>query len=93
MVMWLIVNVQVEGQSLAGYVVDGLEPIGWLLGLNGVILLAYVIAIPANEIVIPAILMLTITLGSVASGQPIVMQQLGNQQAGAVLVGLGAGRC
>ena len=34
--------------------------IAFLIGLNGVILLAYVIAIPANEIVIPTILMLTV---------------------------------
>ncbi|CEN41276.1 Ferrous iron transport protein B-like protein (fragment) [Capnocytophaga canimorsus] len=33
---------------------------GWFIGLNGVILLAYIIAIPANEIVIPTILMLTV---------------------------------
>ena len=37
-----------------------LDPFGLLLGLNGVILLAYVIAIPANEIVIPTVLMLTV---------------------------------
>ena len=37
-----------------------LGPFGLLVGLNGVILLAYVVAIPANEIVIPTILMLTV---------------------------------
>ena len=37
-----------------------LNDFGWLMGLNGVILLAYIIAIPANEIVLPTILMLTI---------------------------------
>ncbi|MCA9794513.1 MAG: ferrous iron transporter B, partial [Candidatus Eremiobacteraeota bacterium] len=40
--------------------VDWLQPLGLLLGLNGVILLAYIIAIPANEIVIPTVLMLTV---------------------------------
>lgn len=49
--------------SLAHWSVLGLDPIGTLLGLNGVILLAYVIAIPANEIVIPSVLMLTVLIG------------------------------
>ena len=37
-----------------------LDPVGILIGLNGVILLAYIVAIPANEIIIPTILMLTV---------------------------------
>jgi ferrous iron transport protein B len=36
-----------------------LEPVGLLIGLNGMNLLAYVVAVPANEIVIPTVLMLT----------------------------------
>ena len=48
----------------------GSNPFGVLLGLNGVILLAYIIAIPANEIVIPTILMLTVlTLGAPELGE------------------------
>ena len=39
-----------------------------LIGLNGVILLAYVVAIPANEIVIPTVLMLTVLHDSAVSG-------------------------
>ncbi len=47
--------------SLAEYAIDGLEPASaGCFGLNGVILLAYIVAIPANEIVIPTILMLTV---------------------------------
>lgn len=42
---------------------------GLLLGLNGVILVAYIVAIPANEIVVPTILMLTVlTAGVVGQG-------------------------
>jgi ferrous iron transport protein B len=41
------------------HLINWLTPVGLLMGLNGVILLAYVVAIPANEIVIPTILMLT----------------------------------
>ena len=59
-VIWLISNISVGGTSLAEHLVGVLDPMGLLIGLNGIILLAYVVAIPANEIVIPTILMLTV---------------------------------
>jgi ferrous iron transport protein B len=59
-VIWLSANVQFGGLSVAEQLVHWLNPVGVVLGLNGVILLAYVVAIPANEIVIPTILMLTV---------------------------------
>ena len=59
-VIWLIANVTVQGTTLAEYLIQFLDPFGLLLGLNGIIILAYIVAIPANEIVIPTILMLTV---------------------------------
>ena len=59
-VIWLIANVDLGGQSIAEHLVSGLDGFGWLLGLNGVILVAYIVAIPANEIIIPTVLMLTV---------------------------------
>ena len=59
-VIWLTSNIDVAGKSLAAHLIDFLNPMGLLIGLNGVILLAYIVAIPANEIVIPTILMLTV---------------------------------
>ncbi len=61
-VIWLTGNVRWGDATLAEHVVGFLDPLGFWLGLNGVILLAYLIAIPANEIVIPTILMLTVTV-------------------------------
>ncbi|GJQ21275.1 MAG: iron transporter FeoB [Bacteroidia bacterium] len=58
-VIWLVSNIHVGNASIAEHAIASLDPIGLLVGLNGVILLAYIIAIPANEIVIPTILMLT----------------------------------
>lgn len=58
--IWVVANVTIDGISLARYFVDWSNPFGLILGLNGVILLAYIIAIPANEIVIPTVLMLTV---------------------------------
>lgn len=67
-VIWLVSNIHVGGPSLAEHFVAGLNPLGLLIGLNGVILLAYVVAIPANEIVIPTVLMLTVATAGVAGG-------------------------
>jgi ferrous iron transport protein B len=61
-VIWLIANVTIDGTTLAEYMVNFLNPLGLLLGLNGIILVAYIVALPANEIVVPTILMLTILL-------------------------------
>lgn len=59
LVIWLVANIQIGGVSLAEHFIQGTNSFAALFGLNGVILLAYIIAIPANEIVIPTILMLT----------------------------------
>jgi len=57
--IWLLSNIQVSGDSISGHLVSSMNPFGLLIGLNGVILLAYILAIPANEIIIPTVLMLT----------------------------------
>lgn len=64
-VIWLVSNIRVGDESLAGHMIGWLDPFGWFLGMNGVILLAYVVAIPANEIVVPTILMLTVLVTGV----------------------------
>lgn len=65
-VIWLVANITINNVSLAEYFINWANPIGYLIGLNGVILLAYIIAIPANEIVIPTVLMLTVLTNKVA---------------------------
>ncbi len=77
-VIWLVSNVTVGGESVAQHMIEWMEPFGLLLGLNGVILLAYIIAIPANEIVIPTVLMLTVmTLGlaDVGAGPGVMFEE------------------
>jgi ferrous iron transport protein B len=59
-VIWLSANIQIGGLSIAEHLIHILNPVGLLVGLNGVILVAYIVAIPANEIVIPTVLMLTV---------------------------------
>jgi ferrous iron transport protein B len=63
-VIWLVANVHVGDATLAEQFIQWSNPFGLILGLNGVILLAYIIAIPANEIVVPTVLMLTVLTSS-----------------------------
>ncbi|MCJ7733524.1 MAG: hypothetical protein MUP11_03155 [Anaerolineales bacterium] len=64
-VIWISANLMIGGLSIAEHLINFLNPFGILLGLNGVILVAYIVAIPANEIVIPTILMLTVLVSGV----------------------------
>lgn len=89
-VIWLTSNIIIGDTSIAGHMVNLLNPIGLLLGLNGVILVAYIVAIPANEIVIPTILMLTLTLGkNIVGAKSGVMLELDAPQIYTVLTDVG----
>ncbi|NPA06813.1 MAG: ferrous iron transport protein B [Chloroflexi bacterium] len=57
-VIWLLANLTWRGQPLAQHIAAALDPLGRLMGLDGVILLSYIIAIPANEIVVPTMIMI-----------------------------------
>jgi ferrous iron transport protein B len=65
-VIWILGNVYVGESSLATMSARALAPLGHAIGLDGVILLAYVIAIPANEIVVPTMLMVYMGGGMMA---------------------------
>jgi ferrous iron transport protein B len=65
-VIWILANINVAGASLATHIANWLNPFGLLLGLDGVILLAYIIAIPANEIVVPTMMMVYMGVGIMA---------------------------
>ncbi len=56
--IWILGNIHINGKSMMTYGVDFLEPFGKTIGLDGAILLAYIIAIPANEIIIPTLIMI-----------------------------------
>jgi ferrous iron transport protein B len=56
-VIWMLSNIHVGGESLATSISAFLDAPGHVMGLDGAILLAYIIAIPANEIVVPTLLM------------------------------------
>jgi ferrous iron transport protein B len=87
--IWLTSNISIGDASIAGHLVSLLDPVGVFLGLNGVILVAYILAIPANEIVIPTVLMLTLTLGGSELAHSGVMLELGETETHAILVDIG----
>jgi len=70
-VIWLISNIYIGNESIAAWAIHSMDGFGFLLGLNGVILLAYIVAIPANEIVIPTILMLTVMVTGIDAGSGV----------------------
>ncbi len=63
LVIWLLANIELGGQSLLLSITGALDPFGRLLGLDGVILTAFLLGFPANEIVIPIILMTYLQTG------------------------------
>jgi ferrous iron transport protein B len=67
-VIWVLANVPFGDSNLARAIADWLNPFGLLLGLDGVILLAYIIAIPANEIVVPTMMMVYMGAGMMING-------------------------
>ena len=57
LVIWLLANVGINGESLLSIIANFLNPFAKLMGLDGYILTAFILGIPANEIVLPIILM------------------------------------
>ena len=87
-VIWLVANVTIGGESIAQIFINWVDPASFLIGLNGVIILAYIIAIPANEIVIPTVLMLTVLvagLTGVGSGSGVMFDAGSASATGTIL--------
>ena len=57
LLIWLMANLVVDGRTLLQLCSGALDPLGRLMGLDGVILMAFILGFPANEIVLPIILM------------------------------------
>lgn len=65
LVIWLLANVSAGGISLLDHCSAFLDPFARLLGLDGVILLAFILGFPANEIVVPIMVMAYMSTGSI----------------------------
>jgi len=63
--IWILANISINDISLLKHVSSFLEPIGQIIGLDGVILTAFILGFPANEIVIPIMIMAYMSLGNI----------------------------
>lgn len=64
LLIWLLANVYWGDVTLLAHLAAALNPLGSLLGLDGVILLAFILGLPANEIVVPIMLMCYLAEGT-----------------------------
>lgn len=64
LVIWLFANVFVGGQSVLAWCTGFLDPLGRAMGLDGAILMAFLLGFPANEIVLPVLLMAYLATGT-----------------------------
>ncbi len=55
--IWLLANITVSGVPVLQHMAGFLDPLGRLMGMDGVILLAFILGFPANELVMPLIVM------------------------------------
>ena len=65
LIIWIMANVTVSGATLLSHCAGFLEPFAHLIGLDGVILMAFILGWPANEIVVPIIIMAYMAAGSI----------------------------
>ena len=72
LLIWIMANVNVSGESLLSHVSGFLDPVGSAMGLDGVILLAFLLGAPANEIVMPIILMAYLANGTLVEMSDIL---------------------
>ena len=63
-VTWVFANIYIGDMSILVHVANFLDPIAKFIGLDGFILLAFILGLPANEIVIPVLLMSYLATGS-----------------------------
>jgi ferrous iron transport protein B len=71
MVIWLMGNVMLGGETVMSHVAGFLDGPGSVIGLDGVILVGFILAIPANEIVLPTILMAYTEAGAMVEVEQI----------------------
>ena len=72
LIIWILANITIGDLTLLSHLSLLLEPLGKILGLDGVILLAFILGIPANEIVIPIMIMTYMSQGIITDYENIL---------------------
>ncbi|MFD1775892.1 nucleoside recognition domain-containing protein [Paenibacillus rhizophilus] len=70
---WILGNIAVGGDSILNHMASFFDPFAHLLGLDGYIIMAFILGLPANEIVLPILMM-----GYMSSGAMVDVDSLGN---------------
>ena len=63
LIIWLMANINIGDSNILRLCADFLDPFASLIGLDGIILMAFILGFPANEIVIPIMIMGYMSLG------------------------------
>ena len=63
-IVFLLSNIMIDGNNILSIIANYLDPLADLIGLDGVIILAFILGFPANEIVIPIMLMMYLNTGT-----------------------------
>ncbi len=64
LVIWVMANIRINDINILTYCAQFLNPFAQVLGLDGYILMAFILGLPANEIVIPILIMSYMSTGS-----------------------------
>lgn len=63
LIIWLMANIMVGNVTLLNYLAGALDPFARIFGMDGVILMAFILGLPANEIVVPIMIMAYMSMG------------------------------
>ena len=69
LLLWLLGNVQIGGETILTFAARALEPVGAWLGMDGAILLAFALSFPANELLLPVWVMIVSSGATLAQAQ------------------------
>lgn len=76
LVIWLLANIQAGGMSLLAQCAGFLDPFARLLGMDGYILMAFILGFPANEIVVPIIIMSYMAVGTLTDYESLAQLRI-----------------
>ena len=78
-IIWLLANVSVGGEAILNHITGALDPFGRFIGMDGAVVTAFLLGLPANEIVIPLTAMAYMQQGSLTEIAPAQMLELFSQ--------------
>lgn len=67
LIIYALANININNQSILTICANFLDPFATLIGLDGIILIAFILGFPANEIVIPIIIMAYMSTGTITN--------------------------